>query len=67
MPDHCARVLVALASWRAAGSLRVLRTSMSSGIPKISFIGWMEPYSAGDALAPHGENFFLYFAVTVDL
>jgi hypothetical protein len=40
---------------------------MSSGIPKISFIGWMEPYGAGHALAPLMENVFLYFAVTIDL
>jgi hypothetical protein len=31
----CARVLVALASCRAAGSLSVLRTSTSSGITRL--------------------------------
>src|SRR5208282_5325710 len=32
MPDHCGRVFVALASWRAADSLSVRRTSGSAVI-----------------------------------
>ena len=37
IPPHCARVLVALASWRAAPSLSVLRVSTSSAMPVVPF------------------------------
>jgi hypothetical protein len=50
MPDHCALVLVALASCLAAGSLKVLRISTSSDILTLA--------SGGISREAH-ENFIL--------
>jgi hypothetical protein len=54
----CARVLVALASWRAAGSLKVLRSSTSSGITSYGAKSVTIPSGGGIALL--GENMFLF-------
>jgi hypothetical protein len=45
----CARVFVALASWRAAGSLNVLRSSMSSGIKNL-LVSKIAPQSRLEAM-----------------
>jgi hypothetical protein len=52
--------LVALASWRAAGSLRVLRSSMSSGIQSPPNLENRVTISASNGIASLAENIFLF-------